>query len=180
MARPATKMKTDAVDTPTTQGEAETLLKEIGALQNKVTSIESAMNNELVKVKEKHEVLAQPINNEIATKFHALHIYAEAHKSDLLKGRSKTAKIAPGELSWRSTPPSCRITKQPVVIETLKRLNLQELIRTKEEVTKAAVLANPAAVEGVAGISISQREEFVAKPFASEVERAEIVKRIAQ
>jgi len=173
----ANKIKTDSIDAPTTREEAEQLLKQIGGLQNQVTAIEGNMNDQLIKIKEKFEVKAKPLNDEIADKFHALHIWAEANKITLLNGKAKTAKIATGELSWRTTPPSCRLTKQGVVIETLKRMNLLEMIRTKEEVNKEAVLANPEAVEGIAGISISQREEFVAKPFETNIERAEVVKK---
>ena len=41
---------------------------------------------------------------------------------------------------------------------------------------KDLILAEPEAVDHIKGISITQKEEFVAKPFESEIERAEPAK----
>lgn len=177
MSKKPTRIKTSAIEAPTSQEEAEALLAEIGKLQGQVTGIETEMNNRLREIKDEYEKQAQPINEAITAKFQALHAWAEANKGELLKGKAKTAKLSTGELSWRTTPPGVRITKQPVVLETLKRLGLSDLIRTKDEVNKEGILADPSRVEGIAGISITQREEFVAKPFESQIERAEPVKK---
>lgn len=178
MARP-TRIKTTAIEAPATQRDAEELLQRIGELQRDVSRIEHSMNDRLSAIKAEYELKAKPINDEIEGLFQALHVWAEANKHDLLKGRAKTAKLATGELSWRTTPPSVRITGQDVVMERLKQLGLQDLIRTKEEISKEAVLADPQRVEGIKGIAIVQREEFVAKPFESQIERAEPVKKAA-
>jgi len=175
----ATKLKTSAVDAPVSQAEAEKLLDEIGNLQDQIGSIEAAMNAELRTTKDAFEKEAQPLNEEISAKFHALHIYAEANRSVLLKGKSKTVKLSTGEISWRTTPPSVRIAKKEVVIETLKRLEMYDLIRSKDDINKDAILADPERVEGIKGISINQREEFVAKPYKSQIEKAETVKAAA-
>jgi len=56
------------------------------------------------------------------------------------------------------------------VIETLKRLGLGRFVRTKEEVNKEAILANPKAVAGVAGIKVVQGiEDFAVTPFEIEI-----------
>lgn len=175
----STRIKTDSIAAPASQAEAEKLLAEIGGLQREVMRVEHAMNDELAAIKDRHEKLAQPLNAEIDAKFSALHIWAEANRQELLKGKSKTAKLATGELLWRTTPPSVRISGGEVVLERLKQLGMNDLIRTKEEINKEAVLADPARVEGVKGITITQREEFVAKPFESQIERAEPVKKAA-
>lgn len=179
MSKKSTRIKTDAIPAPSTQAEAEQLLAEIGERQREVARIEAAMNDELSAIKASYEKNAQPLNAEIEAKFSALHVWAEAHREDLLKGKSKTARLATGELLWRITPPSVRIAGGDVVLERLKQLGMHDLIRTKEEVNKEAVLADPERVEGVKGITITQREEFVAKPFESQIERAEPVKKAA-
>jgi len=169
-------MKTDALAVPSSREEAEQLLADIGRLQRQVTTVESGMNDRLSKVKAEYELKAKPLNDEISDKFRALHVWAEANRHDLLKGRAKTAKLATGEVSWRITPPSVRITGVKVVIERLKQLGLHQMLRSKEEPNKEAILAAPDKVEGVKGISITQREEFVAKPFESQIERVEVVR----
>jgi len=178
MAKP-NRIKTDAVPAPATQDQAEELLAQIGRMQRQVANIEGEMNNELSAIKQKFEQQAQPVNSEIEAKFHALHIWAEANRSTILKGRSKTAKLATGELQWRVTPKKVSIRGQDTVIETLKRLGMSNLVRSKEEVNKEAILLDEKKVSGINGISISQREEFVAKPFESNIERAEPVKKAA-
>lgn len=177
MRKPVSRIKTAAIEAPTNQAEAEALLAEIGRLQRQVTVIEGEMNDRLAVIKDEHEKQAQPLNEAITAKFQALHTWAEAHKGDLLKGKSKTAKLSTGELSWRTTPPSVRIAGASVVIERLKQLGMDDLVRTKEDINKEGILADPKRVEAVKGITISQKEEFVAKPFESQIERAEPVKK---
>ncbi len=161
---------------PKTRPEAEQLLADIGRLQRSVTGIECRMNDRLAEIKAKYEQEAQPLNSELDAKFQALHAWAEGHREELLRGGGKTVHLATGDLSWRRTPPSVRITKAPVVLEALRRLGLKDFIRTKEDVNREAILADPTAVKGVKGISVSQREEFVAKPYESEIEKVEPAK----
>ncbi|PIS34681.1 MAG: hypothetical protein COT37_01425, partial [Parcubacteria group bacterium CG08_land_8_20_14_0_20_43_9] len=58
------------------------------------------------------------------------------------------------------------------ILESLKALKLKRFIRTKEEVDKEAMLKEPETAKTVKGVSISQHEEFVAKPAELEVEIA--------
>ena len=164
------------VAVPKTQAEAEQLLGDIGRMQRVVSGIELRMNDQLSEIKTAHEQEAQPYNAEIDAAFAALHAWAEAHREELLRAGGKTAHLATGDLSWRRTPPSVRVTKPDVVVEALKRLGLGDFVRTKEEVNKEAVLADPSAVKAVKGITVTQREEFVARPFESEIEKAEPAK----
>lgn len=173
-------MKAAAIAVPATQAEAERLLADIGRAQRRIVTIEARMNDLLVSVKDEHEKLAQPLNEEIETKFQALHAWAEAHRGELLKGKSKTAQLSTGELQWRTTPPAVRFkkgVKVETVIEQLKAARLFTLVRTVEEVNKELILVDPEMVMDIPSIEIKQREEFVAKPFESQIERAEPVKK---
>jgi phage host-nuclease inhibitor protein Gam len=166
---------------PATREQAEEALLNIGALQREITKIEAQMNDELAAVKAEYEKHAQTLNADIETYFQGLHIWAEANRHLLLKGKSKTAKLATGELLWRTTPPSVSLPKnQEPVVQALLRADLGRLVRTRQEVDKQAVLDDPKAVKGISGIKIKQREEFVAKPFESQIERAEPVKKDAK
>ena len=147
-------IKTVAVIAPSSQQQAERLLGDVGRLQRQVVKIEADMNDALATIKEKFERLAQPINEEIESKFHALHIWAEANRYDLLKGKSKTALLATGELQWRRTPPAVKVQKRLIetVIILLKEAGLNDLVRTKEEINKDLILADPARVAGIKAI----------------------------
>lgn len=173
------RIKTTAFPVPRSQIEAEQLLGDIGQLQRQVARIEQDMNDKLSGIKQTFEEKAQPLNQEIEAKFKALHAWGEANREELLTGRLKTVKLTTGEISWRMTPPKVLIRTQQVVMETLKRLGMGDLIRTKEEINKEAILADPERVAGIKGIQITQAEEFVAKPFESEIECFEPVKREA-
>lgn len=164
--------KTISIAAPRSQEEAERMLFSIGANQRQIRAIEVRMNDMLAEARAAFEAEAQPLNAAIEDEFAALHAWAEANKDSLLHGKAKTVRLATGELSWRTSPPSVRVTKPEDVLERLRQLGLERFVRTKHEINKEAVLAEPDAVSGVKGISVMQKEEFVAKPFETEIEKA--------
>ena len=170
MARKST-IKKDALVVPQTRSGAEQLIEEIGTLQRQLTRIEADMNDELATIKAKYEAKAQPLNTTISQAFDAVHAWAEANRSNLLTGRVKHVRLATGEIAWRITPPKVSIRGADVVLDALQRLAPQ-MVRTKPEIDKDAILADPDAVSGIKGISITQKEEFKVKPFESEIERS--------
>jgi len=177
------RMKTVAVAVPASQAEAEQALADIGRLQRQVVKTEAEMNDVLLGIRDKFEKLAQPLNEQIEAKFQSLHIWAEAHRGELLKGKLKTVRLSTGELLWRNTPPAVKFKKgikADAVVAMLEAAKLYDLVRTVKEVNKEAVLADPKRVEKIAAIEIKSREEFVAKPFESQIERAEPVKKTVQ
>lgn len=166
-----------AIEVPKSRSEAEELLAEIGRAQRKLAEIEVGMNARLATVKQDWEQKADPVNAAIESSFDRLHAWAEANRDTLLDGASKTAKLATGELSWRLTPPSVSLRGQDKIIEALQKLGLDEFLRQRTEVNKEAILAAPDKVKSVKGITLSQHEMFVAKPFESEIEKAKPSKR---
>lgn len=180
MGRLASKqrMKSAAVAACRSREEAETALLAIGALQREIGDIERDINDRIASVRLMHQDRAEALNASIEGQFNALHAWAEVHRAELCPGRLKTVTMMQGTLSWRVTPPSVRVTKPEVVIETLKRLGLLDLIRAKEEINKDAILSEPERVRGVRGIRVSQHEEFVAKPAETQIERAATVARV--
>lgn len=174
------RTKTVAVAVPSTRQEAERLLGEIGHLQRQVTKVETDMNDVLTSIKEKYERQAQPINEKIENLFQALHMWASARRAELLKGKSKTVRLSTGELMWRNTPPSVstpRGKKLELLIDLLVSGGRPDLLRVKHEINKEAILDDPSLIEQIRSLKIVSREEFVAKPFESEIERVEVVAR---
>lgn len=166
------KAKAMALSCPCSREEAEEMLGELGRLQRQIGDLELRMNNRLARFKERYEALARPHREAAELRFEALRVWAEANKAQLLDGRSKTVRLGTGELSWRTNPPAVRITGVEAVIQRLIALGLDRFLRRKTDVNREAILAEPEAVASVEGIAITRGEEFVAKPFESEIARA--------
>lgn len=172
------KIKADAIEVPTDKEEANSYLLRVGSLQNELQRIEADMNDRIAKIKAQFEEKAIVVNEEIQIKFQGLHAFAEANKPDLLIGKSKTAKLPSGEMSWRTSTPSVSIRKQDDVIKDLKAAGMKEFIRTKEEVNKDVILSsdeNKQRAGAIKGITIKQTETFSIKPFSTEIECVETV-----
>ena len=102
-----------------------------------------------------------------------IQIWCEANRQTLCEGGGKTANLVTGEVSWRQRPPSVSIRGADSVIETLTRMNMERFVRTKLEVNKDAMLNEPDAVRGIAGITVvTGVEDFSITPFALDVEAA--------
>lgn len=163
------RVKQVSTPAPQTLAEASHAIARIGQLQRERARIEMRLNDEVAKAKERAEEQALPLAKEIETLTDGVIAWAEAHRQEICPRDSKTAQLPAGEISWRITPPKCVIRSPELVIETLKRLGLQRLIRTKEEPNREAILAEPEAVRGVGGITISQREEVIITPYEVEL-----------
>jgi len=166
------RIKTNAVGpVPQNREEARDYILRIGKHQNERKRIEATMNDQIQKVKDKYQALAAPHAEQIAELSKGVQVYCEAHRDELTNGgKRKSADLGAGEIQWRTRPPKVSLRNIPGVIEALKALGLLQFLRTKEEINKEAILAEPDAVEHVKGISITQGEDFVIKPHESELE----------
>ncbi|RMF66571.1 MAG: host-nuclease inhibitor protein Gam [Alphaproteobacteria bacterium] len=143
----------------------------IGRHQNERKRIEAAMNDRIQKIRDEYQAKAAPHAEAIAELSRGVQVWCEAHRAELTQnGKRKSADLGAGEIMWRMRPPKVSLRNVTGVIETLNRLGLTRFLRTKIEVNKEAILAEPDAVEGVKGISITQGEDFVIKPHESELE----------
>ncbi|HEY0464566.1 MAG TPA: host-nuclease inhibitor Gam family protein [Polyangiaceae bacterium] len=145
---------------------------EIGDLQRKRELIETRMNAELALVRKRHEDEAAPHAVRIRDLAIGVQAWANAHRAELLDGDAKTVKLSAGVLCWRNTPPAVTLKGVEAIIALIKSLRLKRFLRTTVEVNKQAVLAerNNPVLERIKGLSIKQVEEFVIKPFETEIE----------
>jgi phage host-nuclease inhibitor protein Gam len=176
-AATTTRIKQPAVayPVPVSREEASEYISAIGIAQRERGRIETLMNDELAAIKEKYEQMADPYNREISARAGGIQVWCEAHRAELLKGDAKTAGFPAGEVQWRKRPPSVVVRGAEAVIATLKRLGLNDFVRSKEEINKEAILNEPEKVLGVAGITIAKdKEDFVIKPFESELEEVAV------
>jgi phage host-nuclease inhibitor protein Gam len=162
------RLKTAAqAHTAQSRDEVAALIRQIGDTQRDLARRQAAMNDAIAAVTADHQPTIAAMNDAIARHQAAVQTWCEAHRDELTQGgKVKTANLVTGEVQWRQRPPSVRIIGADTVIDTLESLGLAACIRVNREINKEAILANPKAVAGVAGIHISQGvEDFVITPF---------------
>jgi phage host-nuclease inhibitor protein Gam len=166
------RVKTEAARwVPQTREEVTDAIAEIGALQRDLQDLQVRMNDELSAVKLSYEREAEGPALRIDALKAGVQIWCDANRRELTHGdKTKTAHLGSGEVSWHLTPPRVTIRAADVVMEDLRRRGLTRFIRTVDEINKEAILADKDAVAGVKGITISQKEEFIIKPFEAQLE----------
>lgn len=175
-AAKATKIKAEAVNAPSTRAQAEASIKTIGEHQQQIKRIEADLNDQINALKAQAQEQITPLNERIQAEFQGLHVYAEANRADLLKGRGKTVKLGAGDIGWRTNPPKCTIRNTEAVVAALERQGLTDAVRIKKEPNKDFILNDPARFKDIKGITIKRIEEFFVKPHETELERVEVVK----
>ena len=171
MAATAKRVKLEAVETaPQTRDQVNMMIAEIGKHQRAREHLQTAMNEALAATRARFEERATPHAASIQALSRGVAAWCEAHRDELTAGKTKTVRFAAGEVSWRTRPPSVVVRGVEAVIDALRRLKLDRFLRQKTELDKAAILADPAAVTGVKGLSISQGEDFVIRPDSTALE----------
>lgn len=172
----AKKTKTLGVNLPVpqTRDDAADWLRQIGEANRDVARIEADLNDELARLKETAEKKAAPLRETVKGLTEGLKFWAEANRDALTGGgKTKTADLGTGKVSWRLRPPSVRISGMDRVVAAIKQLGLTRFLRVKEEVNKEALLADPETARGIAGVVIgSEGEDFIAEPFEAEISNA--------
>lgn len=167
-----TRLKTPAkIDTPQSRDDTARAIREIGDLQRDVARLTADMNDQIAKVTQQYQPQIDALKERVQGLHDGVLTWCSANRAQLTEGgRVKTANLVTGEISWRNRPPSCSVRNAEGVIETLLRMDLSRFVRTKQEVNKEAILEEPDAVRGIAGITISTGvEDFVITPFEQQV-----------
>ena len=149
---------------PKTLAAAEESIRKMAELQRQLQHIELTLIEEITPIRDYYEKKSKPLKEKIEDLQVGLQFWAEKNKADLINGKTRTAKLATGEVGWRMSAATVHVAATNV-IDSLKRLGLTKFIRTKEELDKNAILANPQGLESVKGLSIVREETFWVKPF---------------
>jgi len=169
----ATKLKTKAqAYAPQTINDCAADIKKLGDLQREFQRRLAEMNDAIGAITKQFQPGLETLNGKIEVLQTGVQTYCEAHRLELTNGgRVKTANFITGEVQWRQRPPSVVVRGAESVIETLKKLGLSRFVRTKDEVNKEAILNEPDAARGIAGITlVTGVEDFVITPFEAEAE----------
>lgn len=146
-------------------------IRKIGEHQRELARLEAEINDILAKAADERKEKIDMLQWEIERLSISVQIWCEANRDSLLSKGLKTANLITGEISWRVRPPSVTLRKIDVVIERLERFGLHRFIRTKKEVNKDAILADPMAVKEIEGIHINSGiEDFVITPFEVDIQ----------
>ncbi len=170
------KAPAQVINVPQSREAAAQAIHEIGLAQRERTRIEAVMNDEMAGVKARYEGLALPWNEKIQALRDGVQIFCEANRESLTQGgKVKFSTFTTGEVKWRFTPPSVSVKAAIMTMEVLARKGFARFLRTKTEVNKEAILAETDAAKllmeaGIAGVTITQKEEFVIEPFETKLE----------
>ena len=173
MATNAKRIKAKAqAYAPQTKDDCVADIKKLGDLSRDRVRAQADMNDEIAVITKRYSERLDSLSERIDTLQGGIQTWAEAHRDELTGGgKVKTANLITGEVSWRQRPPSVGVRGAEAVIETLKKLGLGRFVRGREEVNKEAILNEPDAVRGIAGITlVTGVEDFVITPFEQEVE----------
>lgn len=172
----AKKTKTLGVNLPVPQSrdDAAESLRQIGEAGRQIARIEADMNDELARLKERAEAAAAPLREQVTARTEGLKIWAEANRDGLTNGgKTKTADLGTGKLSWRLRPAAVRVSGVDRVIEAIRKLGFSQFLREKTEINKEAMLADADKARLIAGVSIgSEGEDFIVEPFEAEISNA--------
>jgi phage host-nuclease inhibitor protein Gam len=162
--------KTAAVYVCQSKEETMGAIRELGDAQRELARIETRINDEIARVVEAQKDAIEALKSRRDTLTAGIQMWCEANRAALCAGGGKSANLVTGEVAWRQRPPSVSIRQADKVVETLKALSLVRFLREKTEVNKEAVLADPAAIAGIAGITVvTGVEDFSVTPFEVEV-----------
>lgn len=154
--------------------ECNTFIARLGNAQRERARIATRMNDELAAIKRAYEEQAKPHTEEIARLIEAIKQFCNGHRDGLtLGGKRKHYEFGMGRVAWRRRPPKVNLRAKKKILDALKQLGLSQFIRLTEDIDKEAMLRNPELATKVPGVGIgSEGEDFVVKPFETELEEA--------
>lgn len=160
-----------------TREQVEAAIAEIGTNGRDLEVLHTALNESLAPIKSKYEENARPHRDRIMALWSAVETWCVANRHELLKGKSKTAKLATGEVSWRMGKSKISIGehKPEAVIAILRKRRLARFVRVpKPELDVAAMLKDLATIkQKVPEITVTDGvESFSIEPFGAELANA--------
>ena len=166
----ATRIKSKTLAAvPQSKNDCAESIRLLGDLQREFDRQRGEMNDHIAAVTQAHQPALADLTDRMLALQGGIQAWCEAHRVDLCGEADKlgkTANLVTGEVSWRVRPPSVSIRGADTVLETLLRMGLGRFVRVKNEPNKEAMLNEPDAVRGVAGITINSGiEDFTITPF---------------
>lgn len=159
---------------PQSDDDANAAIYRIGELNRQIDLLDIGFKDAVAQVKATFEDQTKPLGAERDALMNGVQAFAEANRKRITRGGEvKFATFPAGKLLWRLRPARCALpkdeTKLAVMIAWIKANGFMQFIRTKEEISREAMLAEPELALKVPGIRIgSEGEDFVIEPFTAE------------
>ena len=164
-------IKRQVIPVPQDLNETTQFVALIGRRQRIIDDIRLDLNTKVEDLKDKAIAGTKLQEEEILKLVEGIFVYAETHRDELTDGgKCKTVEVPTGTFKWRMTPLSVSLRNAKLILKNLKSLGLRRFIRTKEEISKEAMLKEPEIAKKIKGVTIDQYEEFIVTPAELEVE----------
>ena len=145
-------------------------ITKLGKASRSLEEIKAKMNAKISAATATHEPKIKKLQAEIKALTDNIGDWCEEHRFELCQDRAKSANLITGKIGWRKMPDSLHLdADEEAIIAALEQARLERFVITKKVLNKAAILADRAAVEAIAGLSIQTgREAFYVEPFEQE------------
>lgn len=163
----AKRSKSKAISrVPQSREDAVFAIGRIGDLQRQIANHKARADELVRRAGEKLEQDTADLMTELAEHERGVQMWCEANRNALTNdGKVKFHDFGTGQIKWRSLPASVSVRGVETAIEAIKKLGFKAFIRTKEEINKEAMLADPDKARLITGITIkSAGEDFVIEP----------------
>ncbi|SIQ24495.1 Mu-like prophage host-nuclease inhibitor protein Gam [Rhizobium sp. RU35A] len=164
----ALKNKTKAMSrVPQSREDAVWAVGRIGTLRREIAHHKAIADEAVKAAGEALEKATADLMAELTDHERGLQTWCEANRLALtVDGKVKYHDFGTGRINWRLRPPKVSVRGLEAVIEGCKKLGLTQFLRTKEELNKEAMLADPDKARTIAGVTItSEGEDFVIEPI---------------
>lgn len=158
----ALKNKSKAISrVPQTREDAIWSVGRIGTLRREIAAKKALAEEAIKMVGEKFEADISDFTAELEEHVRGVQTWCEANRNVLTSdGKVKYHDFGTGRVNWRAKPPKVSVRGVETAIEACKKLGLMLFVRTKEELNKEAMLADPDTARLIAGVSISSDGEL--------------------
>ncbi|PZU17826.1 MAG: nuclease inhibitor protein [Shinella sp.] len=157
----ATKKKTKAIArVPQSREDAVFAIGRIGELRRAIAA-QKAIADEVIRLAgEKFATDTADLAAELEEHEQGMQTFCEANRLNLTNGgKVKYHDFGTGRINWKLLPPKVTIRAADLVIEGCRKVGFLEFIRTKEEINKEAMLADPDRARLITGVTISSEGE---------------------
>ncbi len=152
---------------PQSRHDAVWAVGRIGTLRRLIAQQQATAEESIRIAGELLEQNTADLITELAEHERGVQTWCEANRNSLTNdGKVKFHDFGTGQVKWRMRPASVSMRGVEAIIAACKKLGFKKFIRTKEEVNKEAMLAEPDKARLVTGVTIkSAGEDFEIAPL---------------
>ncbi|MBP2309396.1 nuclease inhibitor protein [Azospirillum melinis] len=150
-----------------TQDQAAAVVGRIGAAQVQLGRLKASLDVAVAQANLAYETAAAPLRTAISADTELLRGYFDANRASLLTGGKKSVALSTGTMGVKKTTAKLVVADVDALLKRLEEdRKLRRFIRTKSEVDRAALLAEPKVAVTIDGVSIEGGEDaFFVKPL---------------